>query len=144
MNNMKKIGVDISHWLWFTLILSLIPLLFSLWRVYSNSQNVDLLANIDQVICHGELLLICCSILAKTLGELMKKMPRLFITKIWITGASTTLMIFTAFAFSNISIMSNFNITYISNTSYIVLCISTLLAISTILLPDKKPLRTNK
>jgi len=57
MNNMKKIGVDISHWLWFTLILSLIPLLFSLWRVYSNSQNVDLLANIDQVICHGELLL---------------------------------------------------------------------------------------
>lgn len=133
---MKRIAQDISHWLWFTLVLSMVPLLVSLWRSYSNPVEHDFWSNVARIISHGEVLLLCCSILAKSLGELIKKSQRMMLVRTWIAGAIITILLFTALAFSEVSLATVNDADYIMHTSKWVFVGTTLLALSSIVLPE--------
>ncbi len=133
---MNRFIRDISHWFLFTLVLALVPLLFSLWRLYSNPSNTDLWTNIGMVISHGELLLLCCSMLAKALGELVKKGASQPLARTWLTGVSAILLIYTALVFSDASAQIASNSVYVASTSYWVFMGTVMVAVSSIILPD--------
>lgn len=61
---------NISLWFWFIVILSIAPLIFSIWKIYSESNPITFLEALEQVISHGELILICIPILGISIGDL--------------------------------------------------------------------------
>lgn len=69
---MRNKETKFSHWLWFGVMLSFAPLLCNLWKLYSEQNPTDMLKALEQVISHGELIIICIPILTASIGELFK------------------------------------------------------------------------
>jgi hypothetical protein len=63
--------VRFSYWLWFTVLLSLAPLLFGILRAYSAGNASELSVVLTEVISGGELLILCIPIISASIVELL-------------------------------------------------------------------------
>ena len=135
---MKKFLRSFNHWFIFGLILSLLPLLFSTWRLCGNSSPP--LSWIDAtklVTLRGELLLVCVALLGGVIGELVKEDSDWKIFRYWLIGASLVLALFSTYAFAE-SILGNVRQDYIFSTSISVLVSTIVLNTLARLLPQKR------
>ena len=65
-------NIKFSYWLWFTIIISFTPLLWSLWDFYFENNPTDFFDALGQIISNGELVIICVPILSGSIGEIFK------------------------------------------------------------------------
>ncbi len=135
-NYVKSTLTKLSHWLWFGLLLSLLPIAFNIWMLLSKNQ-LQYIETFEKAISHGELLLICMSTIGVALGELIVKETDWKIAKIQIAGFTVLLALFTVFSFSQASrnvVVSS----YVFETSIYTFCAAVLVSISSLILPERK------
>lgn len=132
----KKIIRKLSHWLWFGLGLSLLPLGFVAWKIMGHSPNMSN-GVLEQVISHGELLLICMSTLGAAIGELISKETKWLTVRTWITGAALFLALFAAFSYSEAA-TSKLDIKLLYTTSVNTFYATLIVAISSLILPSRE------
>lgn len=61
-----------SYWLWFSIIISFTPLLWSLWDVFYQNNSLTNYEGLTIVISNGELIIVCVPILSAAIGEIFK------------------------------------------------------------------------
>jgi len=134
----------LNHWLWFVLLLSLIPLANNVWKLCGINEKT-IIENIGVAVSHGELLLICMSILAASIGEIMSKETDYRSLKSCFVGFCLIMALFAMNSYSEISLQEQFkknipllNIDYIFHTSSYILFFTVLLSVACLLLPDKE------
>jgi len=139
---------SISHWLWFSFGLSLLPLLFKMWKLYTINNEIRIKECIQMTISNGELFLICIPILGVAISEVLKSERQkitIEIIKIWIVGSAVCISVFSALVFSEISTNTGNSIDFIFYTSIAVfLCSIFLCIIALSLQTNKRELNNGK
>ena len=65
-------NIKFSYWLWFTIVISFSPLLWSLWDYCFENNPKRFFDALINVISHGELIIICVPILSGSISEIFK------------------------------------------------------------------------
>lgn len=130
----KELAIKISYWLWFGLILALIPLIISVWQFLETNEftKACILSSKE-----GELLLVNIAGIGTTLGELIKEDYNDALLKVWIGGFGVMLFCFATWAYNSVK-FGDLNEVYIFNTSLSVSVGMGLVALATIVLPKRK------
>ncbi len=68
MNKSSKL----FHWILFSVSFSIVPIGFSLWKLYSEKNPLSLMESMKKILIHGELILVCIPLLSAAVGELFK------------------------------------------------------------------------
>ncbi|MDV7341322.1 hypothetical protein RYZ26_17060 [Terasakiella sp. A23] len=89
----------LTKWLFFSVLVSLTPLLFNVLILVSKNKTFDL----NAILGSGELLLIVAAMCAASIGEVIGSGNRLQIVKIIAGGASVIVLMVSALYFSSIA-----------------------------------------
>ncbi len=86
----------LTYWFWFSLLLSLAPLAYSVWELLTQQAHGDVRQAAEAALKHGELILICVPLLGGAIGEIIKNRQPPMIGKVTIGGISILLFFFAA------------------------------------------------
>ena len=100
---MKRVFEKLIHWMIFSVLLALVPLVFSAFRLFSRGNFSSLDASITDVLSRGELLLIAAILCAGASGEVFKSGPSFRILKTISTGGAILLLLFSALYFADVT-----------------------------------------
>ncbi|AGA89700.1 hypothetical protein Thimo_0865 [Thioflavicoccus mobilis 8321] len=132
----KEIAMKLSHWLWFGLILSILPIIFTAWKLSGSPKPITMPLHY-YVISHGELLLICMSTLGGAIGEIITKPTGWRLTRLWIVGTAVSLALFSAYSYSE-AFSQSITAEHTFFTSALTFAFSLLTAVSALILPATK------
>jgi hypothetical protein len=94
------------YWFWFSLLLSLTPLGYSVWKLFTQQVTKDWWMATQLALSHGELILICIPLLGGAIGEMLKSSKSSGPVKITITGIAVILFFFASSTFVDISTLA--------------------------------------
>ena len=103
MNQFKNCLEKLATWLFFGVIISIIPLIARFIGMALRNNE----PTIVKVICNGELLIICVGMLAVAIGEVITWNANHKLVKIILSGTSLVLLGLTIFIFADISNISS-------------------------------------
>ena len=86
------------------LVLSLAPLVYSVWKISNTHDEKELGSIIESVIQHGELVLVCVCLLGAVIGDLIRSNTKWRISRIVFGGLAVALFFFATNAFADIAI----------------------------------------
>lgn len=92
----------ISVWLWFGLILSLVPIFLVIWKLCYTTQFPTIYQAGVYSIKNGELLLLSIAAIGASMGELFKGDTKYKTTRIWIAGFGLVLFLFATMSYDGI------------------------------------------
>ncbi|MGO8089060.1 hypothetical protein AB9E29_18200 [Rhizobium leguminosarum] len=130
-------GARILRWLFFTILLSLIPILASYIQL---SANKAALISLTSVLRQGDLFLLCSGFCASALGELIglerKRWPG---AKIMVGGAATLVMLLCVFLYAAIRNSSvTESIEFLANISISIFIFGAIISVACVALSEMK------
>jgi len=106
MNSDKSKGILITKWLWFSVLIPLVPIIFSIWKF---AENNNIIVCIGKSISNGELVLLSIFIYTGLVGESIEIKEKYKISKYWIIGPLILCIILGSLSYSEWLIKSNVN-----------------------------------
>lgn len=83
---MVTLPTKLSYWLWFSMLMSLAPLVLNIWKTYAIGSSLSFSDVFSIVTSEGELVLLCIPIIAASIAELLMRGRTTEIFPIWILG----------------------------------------------------------
>ena len=100
---MERVFEKVVRWLVFTVLLALVPIAFSIFRLSTRDGSIPLADSVGSVLSGGELLLIAAILCGGAAGELFGAGPRFRVLKVLSSGAAILLLLFSAMYFADVT-----------------------------------------
>ena len=102
----ESVTSRLIYWFWFSLLLSLAPLGYSIWELLTQQTSKNWWLASQLALSHGELILICIPLLGGAIGELFKGRQYGGKIRTTITGITVILFFFASATFVKISTLA--------------------------------------
>ncbi|MCF8355622.1 MAG: hypothetical protein K9H48_14310 [Melioribacteraceae bacterium] len=135
---MRIVLRNIFIWLFFSFLLSILPLATSIIKIYSVNHPANIYLVIKDIISHGELLIITIASLGIAIGELYKEEPKWKLFQIVIGGGAFISFFIATYFFTDISSSTTpYDKNFIYDISVLLLLASVFFTISSFIIPKK-------
>jgi hypothetical protein len=130
-----RVFKNILIWFFFSLILSILPIVSSIIKLYNLNYSVNIYNIIKDVISHGEVYLVTIATLGVGVGELFKEEPKWRIFHIMLGGGTIIVFYFATSYFTDVSSSTNYNKNFIYDSSLILLVAAMIFTLSSFIIP---------
>jgi uncharacterized membrane protein len=127
----------LHYWLWFGLILTTIPIIFTYWKLRGVRHTEPSYCTLVSVLSNGELLLVCLALLGANLGDLFRDQAINKNAGFTLLAMTFVLCLFAIFSYGEINTNDEIDSIYAFNTSIVTFVCSSVVCLVSILTPRR-------